>query len=473
MKWFRNKTNNNEETVKTYSDHAEEIALILKGNLIPSALEEKLSDYHESDIASALEILTKEERYRVYNKLTAELIAEILEYSEDFNTYLAEMSIRKQAEVLAESETSTAVSYLNEIDKIQRDSLLILLDDEIKEEILHVSEFDENAIGSVMSSNMIKIPEGITVPEAMTELINQAAENDNVSTLYVVNEQNVFVGAIDLNDLIIAREDTLLSTIITPSYPYVYDKEDIEDCAGRIRTYAEDSIPVLNEQNELTGVLTSKDISEIIEDYYDDDYAKFAGLTESEDLKEPVSKSMLKRLPWLVVLLVLGLLVSSVVGIFEDIAAALTIIVCFQSLVLDMAGNVGTQSLAVTIRVLMDERVERKDKVKLVFKEARIGALNGIILGAGAFLIIGLYVYLIKGLALASAFAVSACVGISLLIAMFTSSIIGTVMPIFFEKINIDPAVASGPFITTLNDLVAVVAFYGLAGWFLIGIMGM
>ena len=473
MKWFRNKTNNNEETVKTYSDHAEEIALILKGNLIPSALEEKLSDYHESDIASALEILTKEERYRVYNKLTAELIAEIMEYSEDFNTYLAEMSIRKQAEVLAESETSTAVSYLNEIDKIQRDSLLILLDDEIKEEILHVSEFDENAIGSVMSSNMIKIPEGITVPEAMTELINQAAENDNVSTLYVVNEQNVFVGAIDLNDLIIAREDTLLSTIITPSYPYVYDKEDIEDCAGRIRTYAEDSIPVLNEQNELTGVLTSKDISEIIEDYYDDDYAKFAGLTESEDLKEPVSKSMLKRLPWLVVLLILGLLVSSVVGIFEDIAAALTIIVCFQSLVLDMAGNVGTQSLAVTIRVLMDERVERKDKVKLVFKEARIGALNGIILGAGAFLIIGLYVYLIKGLALASAFAVSACVGISLLIAMFTSSIIGTVMPIFFEKINIDPAVASGPFITTLNDLVAVVAFYGLAGWFLIGIMGM
>lgn len=473
MKWFRNEKKNKEEITKTYSDHAEEIAVILKGNLIPSALQEKLSDYHESDIASALEILTKEERYRVYNILTAEMLAEILEYSEDINLYLEEMNIRKQAEVLAESETSTAVSYLNELDKMQRDSLLILLDEEIKEEILHISEFDEDEIGSLMSSNMITITENLTVPEAMTELIAQAAENDNVSTIYVVNEENKFVGAIDLNDLIIAREDTLLGTIITSSYPYVYDKEDIEDCAGRIKTYAEDSIPVLNDQNELTGVLTSKDISGIIEDYYDDDYAKFAGLTESEDLKEPVRKSMLKRLPWLVILLGLGLVVSSVVGMFEDIAAALTIIVCFQSLVLDMAGNVGTQSLAVTIRVLMDERVERKDKLKLVFKEARIGAINGFILGTGAFLLIGLYIYLVKGLALVSSFAVSACVGVSLVVAMFLSSIIGTVMPIFFEKINIDPAVASGPFITTLNDLVAVVTFYGLAGWFLIGIMGM
>lgn len=471
MKWLR-KEKEDKTMKKTYSDHVQEIAELLRGNLTPASLQEKLTDYHESDIASALEILNREERYRVYNILNSDILAEVLEYAEDIEEYFDEMSIVKQAEVLSEFETSTAASYLNEIDKIKRDSILELLDDKVKSEIYHISSFEEDEIGSRMSSNFIVINDLTTVREAMRELVNQAADNDNVSTIYVVNKEREFVGAIDLNDLIVARENTPLHSITTVSYPYVYDKEEIEDCAARIRTYAEDSIPVLNERNQLVGVLTSKDITELIDDFYGDDYAKFAGLTESEDLKEPVKQSMIKRLPWLIVLLGLGLVVSSVVGLFEDVVAGLTIIVCFQSLVLDMAGNVGTQSLAVTIRVLVDEKVQRKEKMNLILKEAKVGALNGCILGIGAFLLIGLYIFLIKGIALVTAFAISGCIGVALLIAMFFSSIIGTVMPLIFQKLNIDPAVASGPFITTLNDLVAVITYYGLAGWFLIEVMG-
>jgi magnesium transporter len=180
---------------------------------------------------------------------------------------------------------------------------------------------------------------------------------------------------------------------------------------------------------------------------------------------------MKKRLPWLGALLVLGMLVSSVVGIFEDVVAQIALIVCFQSLVLDMAGNVGTQSLAVTIRVLMDEDITPKQKWQLIAKEIRVGFCNGLLLGTASFVFIGLYVMLAKHQPARFAFAVSLCVGVALLVAMLISSLVGTVVPILFKQMKIDPAVASGPFITTINDLVAVVSYYGLAWILLINVL--
>ena len=145
-----------------------------------------------------------------------------------------------------------------------------------------------------------------------------------------------------------------------------------------MKDYAEDSIPVLDENDEILGVITSQDIVEVVDDEMGDDYAKLAGLTAEEDLKEPLKESMKKRLPWLIILLGLGMVVSSVVGIFEKVVTALPIIMCFQSLILDMAGNVGTQSLAVTIRVLMDENLTGTQKFKLVAKEMKVGFFNGL-----------------------------------------------------------------------------------------------
>ena len=162
------------------------------------------------------------------------------------------------------------------------------------------------------------------------------------------------------------------------------------------------------------------------------------------------------------------MVVSSVVGMFEHVVTELPIIMCFQSLILDMAGNVGTQSLAVTIRVLMDESLTGKQKAELVVKEMKIGFCNGGLLGLLSFVCIGLYIYLFKGKSLLFAYAVSGCIGAALLLAMVISSAVGTCIPLFFKKVNIDPAVASGPLITTVNDLVAVVAYYGLSWIFLI-----
>lgn len=164
---------------------------------------------------------------------------------------------------------------------------------------------------------------------------------------------------------------------------------------------------------------------------------------------------------------------SSVVGAFEHVVAHLTLIVSFQSLVLDMAGNVGTQSLAVTIRVLMDKRVTGRQKLSLVLKETRVGIANGLALGVLSVGFIGLYLIALKGQAPGAAFAVSACTGIALLVSIILSSVAGTVIPIVFDKLHIDPAVASGPLITTVNDLIAVVTYYGLAWLLLINVLGL
>lgn len=276
-----------------------------------------------------------------------------------------------------------------------------------------------------------------------------------------------YYGAVSLKDLIIARKEQNMEEIAITAYPYVYADEEIDACLEMLKTYSEDSIPVLSDTNQILGVITAQDMIEVVDDELGEDYARLGGLTAEEDLKEPVVQSMKKRLPWLVLLLGLGLIVSGVVGAFEGVVAQLPLIISFQSLILDMAGNTGTQSLAVTIRVLMDENLTGKQKVLLIWKEVRIGFANGIILGMLAFAGVGIYICMAKGMSLQGAFAVSLCIGIALLLAMAVSSLVGTAVPMLFKQLGVDPAVASGPLITTVNDLVAVVTYYGLT-WILL-----
>jgi len=243
------------------------------------------------------------------------------------------------------------------------------------------------------------------------------------------------------------------------------DREKISDSIEKIKDYAEDSLPVLSKNKKIIGIITAQDVVEAVDDELGEDYAKLAGLSAEEDLNETTRESMKKRLPWLIILLFLGMGVSTVVGAFEGVVAVLPVVICFQSLILDMAGNVGTQSLAVTIRVLME--LSAKDKLHLTFKEMKVGTCNGALLGIMALVFLGAYIALFKGYAVGHAFLISGCVGISLLVAIVISSLVGTLVPILFHKVKVDPAVASGPLITTINDLVAVVTYYGLA-WLLL-----
>ncbi len=448
-------------------NYVEELLEILRSSLAADELQDQISDYHESDIADAFEQLTEEERRRLYPLLGPEWIAEIFTYIEDPDEYLKELDLGQAAQVLSYMDSDDAVDVLDELDDTTQEKLVGMMDEESSHDIKMLQSYEDDEVGSLMTTNFIVIHENLTIRQAMRELIRQAGENDNISTVYVIDKNDQFYGAIDLKDLIIAREKDALEDIISTSYPYVTDHEKIDDCIEQIKDYAEDSIPVLTEEKELIGVITAQDLVEVVDDAMGEDYAKLAGLTAEEDLEETTTESMKKRLPWLVILLFLGLAVSTVVGVFETVVAVLPIVMCFQSLILDMAGNVGTQSLAVTIRVLMDENLTAGEKVGLVLKEMKVGFFNGLFLGIMAFIFIGLYIWLLKGNPVVHAFVISGCVGFSLMAAMVISSLVGTLIPMFFHKIKIDPAVASGPLITTVNDLVAVVIYYGLV-WILL-----
>ena len=447
-------------------NYVQEILDIIHSGLPQAELAEKLSDYHENDLADALADLTAEERRKLYAILGVEQVAEIFSYLDDAEPYLKELPPEEAAQVVSHMDSDDAVDALDDLEEEDKEKIVHQMDKVDKDaadDVKLLLSYDEDEIGSCMTTNYIYIRKDMTIRQAMSELVKQAGENDNISTLYVVDENERFYGAIDLKDLIVARADDSLEKLIARSYPYVTDHEKISDCIDRIVDYAERSLPVLDENGKLLGIITSADVVELVDDQMVDDYAKLGGLTSEEDLNEGVFQSVKKRLPWLVALLFLGMLVSSVVGAFESVVAVLPIVICFQSMVLDMAGNVGTQSLAVTIRVLVDENLTTSKKLHLLFKEMRVGLVNGALLAVMALGFLGVYIHFFKAYAWGEAFLLSGCVGISLIVAMVISSLVGTVIPMLFHKIHIDPAVASGPLITTINDLVAVVVYYGLA----------
>lgn len=438
----------------TYID---EILVLLKEHSTDPDFFDKLSNYHDSDIADAFIQLEEEERKTLIPILLSQDMSGMFSYVDDLEDYLKELTPEQIAMVMKYLDSDDAVDVLEEMQESDQKRIISMLDEESRKDIRMILSYDEDEIGSIMTTNYIVIPNTLNINQALHELTRQAGENDNISTIYVVDQQGKYFGAIDLKDLIIARDSTDLSDIIQESYPFLYDKDNIDDCFERMKDYAEDSLPVINADHELLGIITEQDVVEIVDDEMGEDYAKLAGLTAEEDLKETLIESMKKRIPWLIALFFLGIVVSSVIGIFEGVVAYLPIVLSFQSLILGMAGNVGTQSLAVTIRALMDENLTGKEKARLIFKEVKVGLFNGISLAVLTFLFVGVYIIILKHTAVGYAFSISACVSFSLIVAMIISSLVGTVVPMFFHKIHVDPAAASGPLITTVNDMVAVI----------------
>ena len=450
--------------------NTQKIIEILESRMTRAEIAAELGNYHDNDIAEALELMEAPSRKKLYSILGVRRMADIFTYVDDFSIYAGDMTVEQAASVLECMDADDAIDALESVkDESLQNKLISLMDKDVSDDIQLIRSFSEDEAGSLMTNDFVSIPETYTVKQAMNSLVRQAGENDNINTIYVTNDGR-YAGAIDLRKLIIAREYTPLGEIISSNYPSVNAKDKVSDIIEKLKDYAEDSIPVVDDKNKLIGVITADDVVEAVDDEMGEDYARLGGLTAEEDLNEKLGESMKKRLPWLVLLLGLGLCVSGVVGMFEAIVAQVAVVVCFQSLILDMAGNAGTQSLAVTIRVLMDEDISGREKLGFVLKEMRVGLVSGLSLGVLTSLCVAIYLWLAKGTTLGYGFAVAGCVGTSLVVAMMVASLTGAVIPMFFHKIKVDPAVASGPLITTVNDLVAVVIYYGLAGIFLVGL---
>lgn len=450
-------------------NYEQELLELIRSRPSIETLQEALAEYHDSDLADVVEQLEPAEREELYHALGTEGMSEVFAYLENVSEYIEELDAEQAADVIEGMDADDAVDVLEELDEDKRQELIELMDAEAAEDIQLIDSYSEEEIGSRMTTNFVAIDRHLTVKQAMRSLIGQAADNDNITTLYAL-EGETFYGAINLKDLIIAREGTELDSLIATSYPFVYDHESISECIEQLKEYSEDSIPVLDENRHLLGVITSQDIVEVVDEEMGEDYARLAGLTEEEESDEPLLKSIRKRAPWLLVLMVMGLGVSAVVGMFENVVRSLTLIVTFQTVILSMAGNVGTQSLAVTIRALGEDN-KRGQSRRLIWKELRVGLVNGLLLGTVAFACIGLYILLLRGQTPMMAFTISGCIGLALVVAMTISSVTGTVIPIVMHKLHLDPAAASGPLISTVNDLVGVVTYYSLAWTLLIQLL--
>ncbi len=439
----------------------------------PLLLREKLEDYHHNDIAAVLEELTEEELRHLLSAVGSEIMSDIVSFMEDAGEYLSALNPEEAADLIEQMDADDALEALDDLDEKTRDEVMEKIEDEqIKEELALLDSYEDEEIGSRMSTNFIAIRRHLSVKEAMRALIAQAEDNDNISTLFVTEEDGRYFGSLDLKDLIIARSTDNLADLISTAFPWVYDKELISDCVDRLRGYSEDLIPVLSKDgNLLLGVITAQDIADLIDEERADDYAKLAALVSEEERSDSLLRSMRKRVPWLIVLLFLGLAVSAVVGFFEGVVDELPMLVAFQSLILGMAGNVGTQSLAVTVRGLGTDRTSgKRTRFLPVLKETRIALLNGFALGLISFLIVTVYLTVFGAYSASLILSVAGCVGVAMCLSMMISGFTGAAIPLVLDRVGVDPAVASGPLITTINDLAAVVSYYGLAWGLLLNI---
>lgn len=454
-----------------------EILEIIRKNERNEVKKEDLAQYHEHDIAAVFPTLSEKEKRDLLTILGKDRFAEVLLYLDldqldEETSFLNNDELADLVEVL---DSDDAIDLLENLPEERKAEVYRLMDETSRKDAAILLSYDEDQIGSKMTNNYITIFENDTLALAKDRIVASAPDNDNITTIFVLNEKKEYCGAVELKAILCAKKGDHLEDMIQENYPTVLDIAPVSEVINDLKEYGEEIIPVVDEDDHLVGVITSSDIVEVVTEENNDDYSKLAGLTENSDLSEPVGKSMKKRIPWLLVLLGFDLVVSLLLSSFEHVIAMIAILVSFQPMILDMAGNSGTQTLAITIRVLTDEEVDRKLLRKLFFKEFRVGFFNGILLGllslalSFAFLAIahtpeagatifdpkaGIYTW-------ASILKISGVVGLALFVSIVFSTLTGSLMPMFFKKIHIDPAVASGPFITSLNDLIAILVYYG------------
>ncbi|MEN1967210.1 magnesium transporter [Lentibacillus sp. N15] len=446
---------NRNETVNQW----EQLTRMLENEQIDQFRAEFL-DMHPYDQAQFFMEQEKEQRMRIYAYLSPEEISDIMENIEleDTETFFSEMDPRFAAMVFAEMATDDAVDILNEMEKDKVASFLTIMDKDAAEEIKQLLHYEEKTAGSIMTTEFIALYKTETTKQAMLDLKQEAPDAETIYYLYVIDEDKRLVGVLSLRDLIVAEEDTLIGDVMSEKVVSVSVGLDQEDVAQMMRDYDFLAVPVVDFQHHLLGIITVDDILDVMDEEASDDYSKLAGVQDVDRPSENAFISAKKRLPWLIILLFLGMLTASLISQFEDTLEKVAILAAFIPVIAGMSGNTGTQALAVAVRGIATGEYGETGKVKLIFRELGTGLITGTTCGV----LITIVIYLWKG-----QFFLGLLVGISILITLTVATIAGALVPMLMDRLKVDPAVASGPFITTLNDLISTLIYFGLASAFM------
>ncbi|KOP81759.1 magnesium transporter [Cytobacillus solani] len=419
-------------------------------------------ELHPYDQASFFKELDEEHREKIYHYLSPEEMATLFENLEidddEYKDVLAEMNPNYAADMISKMYVDDAVDVLNELEKEQVVSYLTIMDEEAAQEIKDLLHYEEYTAGSIMTTDFVSISANQTVRSAMYILKNEAPKAETIYYIYVLDEHRRLLGVISLRDLIVNDDDTMIADITNDRIVSVSVGDDQEEVARKIKDYNFLALPVVDFQNHLLGIITVDDVMDVMEEEASDDYSKLAAVSDMDTIDRNPLSAARKRLPWLIILLFLGMMTASLIGRFEETLNKVAILAVFIPLIAGMAGNTGTQALAVAVRGIATGDLEKENKWKLIVREAGTGLITGAICGV----LVSIIIFIWKG-----NIFLGILVGISILCTLIVATLAGALIPLIMHKFKIDPAVASGPFITTINDLISILIYFGMATLFM------
>ena len=417
---------------------------------------ETFSNYHHADIAEIIEELNSEEATYIIKLLDSEKTSDVLmELDDDYREkILKNLSIKEIAEEVEELDSDDATDIISELpEEKQKKVISKIIDAEHKADIKELLKYDEDSAGGLMAKELIKVNENWTVTRCVKEMRSQASEVTRVHSVYVVDNDDILLGRLSLKDLLVANPKTKIKSIYIKNVDLVYDTDSAESVASTMQKYDLGAIPVVKKKNKILGRITIDDNVDLIKEEAEEDYQLAAGILQDVDVDDTIFELTKARLPWLIVGLIGGIGAAFVMVGFDEILIQNEILFYFTPLIAAMAGNVGVQSSAIIVQGLANDDIRGSINNRL-FKETLLSILNGVILA----ILLFLFIYFWKGdtnIALA--------LSVALVAVVIVAGIIGTFIPLFLNKRGIDPAIATGPFITTSNDIFGILIYFMVA----------
>ena len=418
------------------------------------------NELHHADIAEILEELTSDQATYIIKLLDSEKTSDILmELDDDYREkILNNLSSKEIAEEVEELDTDDATDIISELPEERQKRVISKIEDkEHKADIKELLKYDEDSAGGLMAKELVKVNENWSVTRCVKEMRSQASEVTRVHSVYVVDNNDKLLGRLSLKDLLVANPKSNIKAIYISKVDFVNVNDSGEHVASIMQKYDLGAIPVVDNKQKLLGRITIDDIVDLIKEEAEKDYQLAAGITQDVDVDDSIYKLSWARLPWLFLGLLGGIGAAAVMGGFEEILMKYKILFYFTPLIAAMAGNVGVQSSAIIVQGLANDDI--KDSINnRLFKETLLSIMNGIIL---AIFLFGFIVYWQDNVDVALA------ISISLVVVIIVAGIVGTFIPLFLNKRGIDPAIATGPFITTSNDIFGILIYFLVAKLFL------
>lgn len=425
-------------------------------------IREFIENVHPADIAEVLVDLEDEDQNRLFTLLPWDMATDVLEdiNSETFSRLIRALPIEQKIVVLDMMSTDDMVDKLGELNDLRQQEIISFLNEEDADDVKALLVYEDDTAGGIMTKEYISIFQDITCYEAIELLREESPDAETIYYVFVTDHENHLVGVISLRELIVSKPGQLIEEIMNPNTISVNVNDDQEEVARDVSKYDLLAIPVVDDEDTLLGIITVDDVIDVIEEEATEDILKFVGSSELEDYDDEglglkIITSVRSRLPWLIITVFGGLLSASVINNFEAALSSNAALALFIPLLAGMGGNVGTQSSTLTVRNIATGNIDTGDVFKTLVHEIFVGLLVGL---ACSLLVAGIVFFMESG-----NYLLCLIVGLAMWANMITAATIGTLVPLTFKKIGIDPAVASAPFITTTIDITGLSIYFTLA----------